>query len=186
MKGYRFPLILLGEAYLSSRSYERRIVVEPKPLRVIVSTNSVQMTFSIQIHQADAEHELFMDPIEFYKKYSTTDSVPEFPHHEMELVEVKIGTRESAIAVDLSEFLQSGKYHWRKAERVPRKVFACLTVPVASLEDAKDYLKIFAVGTVYTLFSGRDFVGGIKDAGGNQNFLTQMASLHGAVVSFEE
>ena len=110
----------------------------------IVRTPKRSYTFTVEVHEtADRDSRLLPESF-----YSTGDppTIPEGRHHEMELIEAPAyGRVNPEVAIHVYTLPGTEKH------------FVCWTMPLATVEAARELFDWWCLGTVYSLEHERDF-----------------------------
>lgn len=141
--------------------------MESKKLEiVIIVPGGIQYRFVIMAHRTASVGERLIEP-EFYKNHSLKHEIPEGDHHEIEILEPALWKHE----------------HAKKIHTHPigtRRHFVCYTSALPTIKDVEAILRVWCVGTVYTMITGLDF--GAEYARGQDSFHDRMRDEHGITI----
>lgn len=118
-------------------------------LSITVSNENQVWEFKAIIHCAKNVDALRLQPDDFYKKYRTDESLPLFPHHEVQLlfVDPKLQYAER-VWKDEKQIIPLHIHYSDEPKRWP---FMCWTGDLISEDDALASWELWCLGTVWSL-----------------------------------
>ncbi len=125
-------------------------------------------TFIAQIHKAESINELKMDPDDFYRKHDFLNQIPDFPHHEIELI---------TNVWDYKTSNQISFYHSESTKRY----FVPKTKRLKTEKEAIEVFMLWGLATAYTIATNRDFSGVLNNFKASPETIEVLAGM-GAVM----
>lgn len=122
------------------------IKVFEKGTNRVITPEYKELKIECLVHLVEKQEDLCIEE-EFYKEYSIDKEIPKFPHNELELSEIQIS--------NFFESFDVMNLHIHKTKE--DKMFLCYLSRIDD-NDIGNLLKIFAIGSMYHMLSGTDFV----------------------------
>lgn len=151
-------------------------------LSLTVTDNTSTWNFKAKIHGSENENELQLQPDDFYKKYRTDESLPSFPHNEVQLlfVDQKLQYAERIWNGEKQKI----KLHIHYSNEPNRQPFMCWTGDLPTGDDAIASWELWCLGSVWSLRQFWDYHEKIgfeillEELGWNQSkFIDHLSSL---------
>lgn len=101
-------------------------------------------TFNFRLHLILDSNDFYLDPKNFYSKYSQNKKIPALPHYEIEILE-KISDFPAAKKINFCCSNKNEGFFISWADRIAWEV------------EAEEIIETWTLGTVYTMIRGHDF-----------------------------